>query len=389
MKKAISLLLALAILCLPLAGCAQSDQPDEPSQTEPQEPAEPQEPTEPTEPTEPVEPVQPTEPEPTEPEEPEVPAWEWQYGTPEEHGLDGSVLSSLHDTYDTTQILASVVFKDGHIVDEYYKDGYDETTPFLLHSSSKSVTSALVGIAIEQGYIEGVDVPLSEYFPEILEFEDERWGRITLWHLLTHTSGIDCSDTGYWDAWRNSDNWIEYTFSRPITSEPGTVFDYATSNTHLLSAIVQIATGQTLYEFGKENLFDPVGMESVTCDTDPQGISDGGNGFHMSIYDMIRFGILYLNGGVWQGQQIVPAQWVEDSKSLQFERSTGSADYGYQWWVRTFGDEAYPAYFAQGHAGQYIFVVPALELVIAYTSNHTGSSSMYWQFVNDIVAACN
>ena len=106
MKKAISLLLALAILCLPLAGCAQSDQPDEPSQTEPQEPAEPQEPTEPTEPTEPVEPVQPTEPEPTEPEEPEVPAWEWQYGTPEEHGLDGSVLSSLHDTYDTTQILA-------------------------------------------------------------------------------------------------------------------------------------------------------------------------------------------------------------------------------------------------------------------------------------------
>ena len=130
-------------------------------------------------------------------------------------------------------------------------------------------------------------------------------------------------------------------------------------------------------------------MESVTCDTDPQGISDGGNGFHMSIYDMIRFGILYLNGGVWQGQQIVPAQWVEDSTSLQFERSTGSADYGYQWWVRTFGDEAYPAYFAQGHAGQYIFVVPALELVIAYTSNHTGSSSMYWQFVNDIVAACN
>jgi|GEM_PF-1917521 len=149
----------------------------------------------------------------------------------------------------------------------------------------------------------------------------------------------------------------------------GEVFAYSTANTHLLCAVVQQATGQTLYEFGKENLFDPVGMESVTCDTDAQGISDGGNGIYMSIYDMARFGLLYLNGGEWQGERIVPAEWVEQSTTLQFERNNGSADYGFQWWVRTFGDNDYPAYFAQGHAGQYIFVVPELELIIAFTGN--------------------
>ena len=156
----------------------------------------------------------------------------------------------------------------------------------------------------------------------------------------------------------------------------------------MLAAILQQATGKTAYEYGKEVLFDPLDMDSVQCSSDAQGISDGGNGFSMNIYDMAKFGQLYLNGGAWEGEQIVPAQWVTDSTSLQFDRSTGSADYGYQWWVRTFGEQQYPAYFAQGHGGQFIFVVPQLELVAVFTSNHTGSSSMYWQFVEDIVAAC-
>ena len=146
-------------------------------------------------------------------------------------------------------------------------------------------------------FIESIDTPLAQYFPELYNREDTRWQRITLRHLLTHTSGIDCADTEYETAWRNSDNWIQFVLDRPMAYEPGEVFAYSTANTHLLCAVVQQATGQTLYEFGKENLLDPVGMESVTCDTDAQGISDGGNGIYMSIYDMARFGLLYLNGG--------------------------------------------------------------------------------------------
>ena len=95
-----------------------------------------------------------------------------------------------------------------------------------------------------------------------------------------------------------------------------------------------------------------------------------------------------MNNGAWQGEQILSRQWVADSTSVQYDRNTGSADYGYQWWVRTFGDNDYPAFFAQGHAGQYIFVVPQLELVIVFTSNYTGRTSIYWQLVNQIVNAC-
>ena len=145
----------------------------------------------------------------------------------------------------------------------------------------------------------------------------------------------------------------------------------------------------TVYEYGKPRLFDLVGMDSAACGMDPQGICDGGNGFSMNVYDMAKFGQLYLNGGVWAGEQIVPAEWVEASTTLQYDRITGSADYGYQWWVRTFGQARYPAYFAQGHAGQYIFVVPDLELVIAFTSDYTGATSIYWQLVEEIVEGCS
>ena len=116
---------------------------------------------------------------------------------------------------------------------------------------------------------------------------------------------------------------------------------------------------------------------------------DGGNGIWMTTSDMAKFGQLFLNGGQWEGQQVVPASWVEESTSLQYQRNTGSADYGYQWWVRTFGAQDYDAFFAQGHAGQYIFVVPQLQLVVAFTSDYTGATSIYWQLVNDIVAACD
>ncbi len=322
-------------------------------------------------------------------EAPPEPEWDWQTAAPEDQGLNGSALPAIHADYDSFPLLTAVIVKNGYIVDEYYKDGYDEDSRFVLNSASKSVTSALVGIAIDQGYIEGVDVPLSEYLPQLLEQKDGRWRDITLWHLLTHTSGIASTDSARWYEWRGSENWLDYILALPIEAVPGTKFNYSTGNTHLLCAALQQATGMILDEFGREYLFGPVGMDSARFDEGPQGISDGGNGIWMTPRDMARFGQLYLQGGVWEGGQVVPAQWVEDSTSVQFRRSSGSADYGYQWWVRTFGAQRYPAYFAQGHGGQYIFVVPELELVVAFTSNYEGRSSIYWQLVNDIVAACD
>ena len=322
-------------------------------------------------------------------EEQEEQAWEWQHNTLQNHNINASAITSVHSTIDSYPINAEVIVKDGVIVDEYYKDGYDQNSVFTLQSTSKSVTSALIGIAIDKGYIPSVNEPISTYFPQILDSGSEYKSQITIWNLLTHTTGLNASDTANWDECLASDNWVDYVLERPPTSIPSTVFSYFTGNTHLLSAIIQQATGKTAYEFGKEYLFDLLDMDSVQCSTDPQGISDGGNGFAMNIYDMAKFGELYLNNGNWNGEQIISEQWVKDSTTLQFDRSSGSADYGYQWWVRTFGEKNHPGYFAQGHYGQYIFVVPDLDLVVAITSHYEGSTSVYWQIINNIVNACD
>lgn len=315
--------------------------------------------------------------------------WEWQHDTLENHNIDSNAIETVHQTIDQYPINAEVIARNGVIVDEYYKDGYDETSVFTLQSTSKSITSAIFGIAMEQGYIDSVDTPISTYFSQILNDGSDYRNQITVWNLLTHTTGLDASDTANWDAWLASSNWVDYVLNRPAVSRPGTTFNYFTGNTHLLSAIIGQTTGKTTYEFGKENLFDKLDMDSVECSTDPQGISDGGNGFAMNVYDMAKMGQLYLNNGVWEGEQVIPAQWVQDSTTVQFDRSSGSADYGYQWWVRTFGNNNYHAYFAQGHFGQYIFVVPELELVVVMTSHYEGSTSIYWQLMNSIVNACS
>ena len=128
-------------------------------------------------------------------------------------------------------------------------------------------------------------------------------------------------------------------------------------------------------------------MTSAGVETAPEGVGDGGNCFYMTTQDLARFGLLYLNGGVWQDRQIVPADWVKDSTTTQAKRSSDGSRYGYQWWVRSFS--GHEAFVAQGHFGQYLIVVPDLALLLAINSDYEGSSSIYWQIANDVIAACS
>lgn len=143
-------------------------------------------------------------------------------------------------------------------------DGYDENSLFELYSASKSFTGALIGIAIDEGYIGGVDDRVSDYLPEVLEQEDTRKHDLTLRHLLTQTSGLEWYEwgSGYsnWTEFRSADNWVDYILSRALIHDPGTVFNYSTGNTHLLSAVLQSATGMTQEEYCRTRLFDPMGI---------------------------------------------------------------------------------------------------------------------------------
>ncbi len=316
---------------------------------------------------------------------------DWQFDTPENHNMDPEVFEALHEALTGSGIHSVVTVKDGVIIDEYYEDRYDENSLFGIHSASKSFTGALIGIAINEGYIDNVDDLLSKYLPQVLEQEDEGKQGLTLRHLLTHTSGLEWYEWGggysNWNEFRSSENWVDYILGRELIYEPGTVFNYSTGNTHLLSAVLEAATGMTQEEYCRAHLFDPMGIsEDAHWGTDPQGVADGGNGLFISARDAAKFGQLFLNNGNWNGEQLITEEWVEESTSAKNSGagdSTGS--YGYQWWVRSFTTggyntyatpyttASYDTYFAFGYAGQFIFVVPELDLVVVFTSDCSSS----------------
>ena len=315
----------------------------------------------------------------------------WQLDAPQNHGMDPALFEQLHAVLAGSQLSAMVTAKDGVLIDEYYQEGYDESSVFALHSCSKSFTGALVGIAIEQGYFGGVDDLLSDYLPQVASLEEGK-RQLTLRHLLTHTSGLEWYEWGggrsNWMEFQSAENWVEYILGRSLVAQPGTLFNYSTGNTHLLSAALTEATGMDELQYAEENLFGPLGMESVEWGRDPQGICDGGNGISMSARDAARFGQLYLQGGSWQGQQLVPANWVEASTSVQNPGPGGrTGQYGYQWWINSFGAKNYDTYFAFGAWGQYIFVVPELDLVTVITSNYPSDSYAPWPYFTDYVLA--
>lgn len=318
----------------------------------------------------------------------EQPNNDWQFDTPENHGVDGAILKRFHDAIKRIEIYSVVIAKDGYIIDEYYKEGYDERSVFRLNSCTKSVTSALIGIAIDKRLLDGVDTKLSEFFPQLADSDSAYKKEITIAHLLEHTSGIRWPESGgpMFRKFVQSENWVDFVLSQPMAAKPGSKFSYSTGGSHLLSAIIQQSAGQTTYDFAMEHLFKPLVMESVQWRTDPQGITDGGNGISMNARDAAKFGQLYLNGGKWKGRQIVPEKWVAESTKPQSEAQP-IPGYGYQWWLRKFGN--LNTYFAVGHGGQYIVVVPDLELVAVSTGRFPSGKYPFLDYFRDyVLPAC-
>lgn len=320
-----------------------------------------------------------------------------EFDTPENHGVDSAVLGALHAAVleaEEVDIWSFVIVKDGVIIDEYYgideRYGieFDETTPFYLASCTKSFSGALIGIAIDEGLISGVEVKLSEYFPDLAAADDGR-EEITLEHLLTHTLGME------WDEWNGgtmfhkmhqAENWLNFILEQPMAAAPGSTFNYTSGGSHLLTAILEQATGQSAFDFAKKHLFEPLGMDIVNWPTDPQGVIDGSSGIEMTARDAAKFGQLYLNGGRWQDRQVISQEWVEQSTTVQSAGTGGrTGQYGYQWWIRSFGDGNYDTFFAMGAGGHHIFVVPELELVVVMTCYNNGDSYALWPYFTDYI----
>lgn len=297
----------------------------------------------------------------------------WESSTPEEQGMDSVALIKIFEYVEeeNKDIHSLLVIRNGYIVLEAYYHPYTWDRKHILNSCTKSFVSALVGIAIDEGYIHNENSSVLDYFPEYdIADNDELKKRIEIEHLLTMTSGIDWPQYGrdnISDQMVRSDDWVRFILDRPMAADPGSQSNYSNGDAHLLSAIIQKTTGKTALDFGWELLFRPLGISDVRWDYDPQGINIGSATMYIIPRDMAKLGYLYLNNGIWEGETIISSDWVDLSfqSHTRIQTAGGFADYGYYWWI-------YPErglYEAWGGQGQRIGVFPDLNIVTVMTSD--------------------
>ncbi len=237
-----------------------------------------------------------------------------------------------------------------------------------IKSASKSVISALIGIAVARGDISSVDVPIAQYFTSYLGPRSDAMKRkITVEDLLTMRSGLQPASGRNFGNWIASGNWVRDALRRPQLRPPGTRMAYSTANTHLLSALLTQASGDTTWNFARKHLARPLGFSLAKWPRDPQGIYRGGNDMELTPRQMLEFGRLYLNRGMVDGQRVLTEEWVEQTFVPRGRSRHSGQLYGYGWWIRE--SSGRDVFFAWGYGGQYIFVVPDARLLVVTTSS--------------------
>jgi CubicO group peptidase (beta-lactamase class C family) len=265
---------------------------------------------------------------------------------------------------------ALVIARHGVIQVERRFRGPGLDVPVNVKSVSKSIVSALVGIAIAEGKLEGVAQPIAPFFERYAGRTDARFSRVTVGDLLTMRSGLARTSGEGYMPWVSSRNWVEHILLSPMIAEPASTMIYSTGNTHLLSAVLTRATGTSTFAYARERLARPLGIKLPAWQRDPQGIYFGGNQMRLSPRALVRIGELYRNGGVHEGAQVLPRSWVEASLAPHTRSIFSGLLYGYGWFLGEVS--GHPMYFAWGHGGQFIFVIPDLAMTVVTTSRPDG-----------------
>ena len=307
-----------------------------------------------------------------------LPGEDWDVSTPEEQGLDPMLVAELyHHAAELETLYSLLVVMDGNLVAEDYFNGGSVDKQTLVQSASKSYISALVGIALEQGCLSSIDQKLVDFFPELADqITDPRKKDITIRELLQMRAGYpdEETDSAYLDALY----WGEYPeliVEFPLVSDPGTRFNYSNLTYSWLAIILHRACGTDLKSYAQEQLFEPTDTQVGDWLQDRDGHYIGSGGIHVTARDAAKFGQLFLDGGEYNGEQVVPAEWVADSLQPYTEniRNVGSSrafrdlGYGYGWWTARAGD--HDLSFAWGHGGQLIVLLDELDMVIVTTAD--------------------
>jgi len=342
------------------------------------------------------------------------PTEKWSYDSPKNHNINEVALWELEDRMSEQIELdqsgggAVIIARDGYIVYENKEGSFNYTYPSEIWSLTKSFVSALIGIAIDEGYIGSVDDKVLDYFKDWdIDNIDEMKEAMTIKDVLTMRSGLR------WAQEKNAANWIRNNsnpalalLSNTMDSQPGTEWKYNTAASSILTALIQQVTGMPAFEYAKEKLFEPLGITDVKWDEDKAGINFGGFGLEMLPHDLLKFGYLFLKNGEWDGKQIISEEWVKESTACDIESTDGDELYGYHWWgVPGVEEGEYlidstgysitlkeaiedgEIYRATGYIGQYIYVWPKYNTVIVirnYLWDLYNDRSLWGKYGSDI-----
>ena len=309
----------------------------------------------------------------------------WEVASLSEVGIDPGeiekITQEIRDNERFNGIHSMLIIEDGKLVHEAYFWGHQRNSLHVLASITKSVTSTLIGIAIDKGFIKSVDESVLLLLPQYARtIKDPKKRDITLRHLLTMSSGLEWieSGTSYNDAHNSefqmvdSEDWVEYVLRKPIKTTPGTQFLYNTGGIHLLSAVIKSSTGLKTNQFAEKYLFEPLGIYAYQWNTDSKGHpcaggTDGGVGLRTR--DIAKFGYLFLHDGTWKGKQVISRDWVKLATQKHIKIPNQNDHYGFCWWpgsMRRGGKEIdYIASF--GYGGQTLYLIPEKDLIIVFT----------------------
>jgi len=293
----------------------------------------------------------------------------WHTSTPEEQGFDSVKLAEgLQAMRDNgINIHSLTIIRDDEMFLDAYFYPYDGESYHVVASVTKSVLTTLIGIAADQGKLR-LDDKMVSFFPDRTIANGGFWkNRITVRQLAGMMSGLDCvsaNDEQTLGEMGSAPDWVQFTLDLKVKHIPGTTFEYCSPGMHVLSAILQEATGMTTSEFARVQLFEPLGITDFLWESDPQGYTDGWAGLYLHPRDLAKIGFLMLHQGQWEGMRIVSPEWVAEATSFQKKTGRGD-DYGYGWWVPP--PTQFAEFAAEGRGGQYIRVLPQLNMVIVTT----------------------
>ena len=340
----------------------------------------------------------------------------WETIDPQHAGIDPAVIDSIHQEILQGQyglIDHFLLIRDGKVVaDHRYQQDYrpvmlqHDTTnhqynydhiawhPYLkntdlhtLQSVTKSVTSILLGIAVDESLISHIDSSAMSYFTSYHpDLSDSRKNTMSIYDLLTMQSGIEWDEDNYDEAdnscilMEGSKDWIQFILDHPMDTIPGTTFEYNSGASVLLGKIVREATGKRIDRWAEEKLFEPLGIEEYYWKVTPKGEIDTEGGLYLKAHDLAKIGYLMLNHGTWEGQQIVSKQWVSNSLTphVSFNEQSG---YGFQWWIPAHQEGQVNIFAGNGYGGQFLQVVPEYNLIVVFNgwNIHDNPAKSSWR----------